>query len=162
MKHSELESVPVAESTGSQTIADLLSLAAERFTYRVALKYKDGDAWVEVRYGQVERIVRGIALGLMDLGLEKGDRAAILCATRPDWTYVDFAISMAGGVVVPIYPSNSPDECEWVLRDSGAKLVVCENAAQVEKIAAVRERLPDLQAIIVIDSDPSCRDLLSL
>ena len=82
------------------------------------------------------RSSREIALGLIDLGIEKGDRVRILANTRPEWTYADFAITSAGGVVVPIYPTNSPEECEWVIGNSEAVAVVCEDAAQVAKIVA--------------------------
>jgi long-chain acyl-CoA synthetase len=60
---------------------------------------------------------------------------------------------MAGAVVVPIYPTNSPEECEWVAGNSGAVVVVGENAAQLEKIRQVRERLPDLRTLVVIDGE---------
>ena len=89
------------------------------------------------------------ARGLIDLGLEPGDRVALLCTTRAEWTYCDFAITSAGGVVVPIYPTNSPEECEWVAGNSEARFVVCEDAEQVAKIVAVRDQLPALEAVIV-------------
>ena len=56
----------------------------------------------------------------------------------PEWTYADLAITAAGAVVVPIYQTNSPEECHWVISDSGACAVVCENAEQLAKVAAVR------------------------
>ena len=87
----------------------------------------------------------------MDLGLRQGERVALLCTTRVEWTYADFAITSAGAVVVPIYPTNSPDECEWVVGNSESRFVICEDAAQVAKIVAVRERLPLLEQIIAIE-----------
>jgi long-chain acyl-CoA synthetase len=153
---------PQIAGTGSSTIADLLSLAAERYAGRVALTTKRGGQWIEVTYAEVGEIVTELALGLLDLGLAKGDRVAILCGTRPDWTYVDLAISTAGGTVVPIYPTNSPAECEWVLADSEAKLVVCENAAQLAKIAAIRDRLGALEHVLVIDGDGCTGDAITI
>ena len=73
-------------------------------------------------------IVSEVARGLIDLGLEPGDRVALLCTTRPEWSYCDFAISSAGGVVVPIYPTNSPEECAWVAGNSESRMIVCEDA----------------------------------
>jgi long-chain acyl-CoA synthetase len=153
---------PVAASTGSSTIADMVGIAAERFADRPAVKFKRGDEWVEVGYRELGEIVSEIARGLIDLGLAPGDRAAVLCTTRPEWTYASFAIASAGGVVVPIYPTNSPEECEWVAGNSEARIVVCEDASQVAKIVAVRERLPALETIVVIDPSGDVADAISL
>ena len=73
------------------------------------------------RSREVGEIVSEIARGLIDLGIEPGDRVSLLCTTRPEWTYADFAITSAGGVVVPIYPTNSPEECEWVAGNSESR-----------------------------------------
>jgi long-chain acyl-CoA synthetase len=140
-----------AEGTGSVTIADLCAAAAAQYGDRVAIKHKVDGAWRDVTFAQVGEIVTEIGLGLIALGLEPGERVAILCNTRPEWAYADFAISSAGGVVVPIYPTNSPEECEWVAGNSESVFVVCEDAEQVAKILAVRERLPALRQIIVVD-----------
>ena len=129
-------STAAPESTGSRTIADMMGLAAERYGDRAALTFKRGDEWAEVSYRELGEIVSEIARGLIDLGLEPGDRAAVLCTTRPEWTYASFGITSAGGVVVPIYPTNSPEECEWVAGNSESRFVICEDAEQVAKIAA--------------------------
>jgi long-chain acyl-CoA synthetase len=138
-------------STGSKTIADLIGRAAERYADRVAVRHKADGAWREVTYAQVGEIVREIGLGLVGLGIEPGDRVCLLARTRPEWTYCDFAITAAGAVVVPVYATNSPEECEWVAGESGAVAIVCEDAAQVAKIAAVRDRLPALRMVVVVD-----------
>jgi long-chain acyl-CoA synthetase len=149
-------------STGSKTIADLAARAAESFADRVAVRHKREGTWQELTYAQVGEIVREIGLGLIDLGIEPGDRVCILCGTRPEWTYVDFAITSTGAVVVPIYPTNSPEECEWVAGNSEARAVVCEDASQVAKILAVRERLPELHTIVVVDPQGDVGDAIAL
>jgi long-chain acyl-CoA synthetase len=116
-------------STGSKTIADLLPLAAERYGDRVAVKFKREGTWHDLTVAQVATIAQEIGLGLVALGVQPGDRVSILCRTRPEWTYCDFGATEAGTCVVPIYPTNSPEECEWVLADSGARVVICEDAA---------------------------------
>ncbi len=141
-----------AQGTGSVTIADIVGLAAERYGERPAARFKRGDEWREVSYTDLAATVSEIARGLIDLGLEPGDRVALLCTTRVEWTYVDFAITSAGAVVVPIYPTNSPEECEWVVSNSESRFVVAEDATQVAKILAVRERLPKLEQIVAIDA----------
>jgi long-chain acyl-CoA synthetase len=151
-----------SHSTGSRTIADLMVCAAEHFADRVAVRHKvDGD-WRDVTYAEVGDIVREIGLGLIDIGIAPGERVSLLCNTRPEWTYCDFAITSAGAVVVPIYPTNSPEECEWVAGNSESVAVVCEDASQVAKILAVRERLPVLRTIVVIDPAGETADAISL
>jgi long-chain acyl-CoA synthetase len=151
-----------SHSTGSRTIADLMVCAAEQFADRVAVRHKvDGD-WRDVTYAEVGDIVREIGLGLIDIGIAPGERVSLLCNTRPEWTYCDFAITSAGAVVVPIYPTNSPEECEWVAGNSESVAVVCEDASQVAKILAVRERLPAVRTIVVIDPTGETADAISL
>jgi long-chain acyl-CoA synthetase len=78
---------------------------------------------------------------------------AILCQTRPEWTFADFGIATTGAVVVPIYPTNSASECEWVAGNSEARALFAEDASQLAKIIKVRDKLPNLEHIIVIDAE---------
>ncbi len=152
----EATTAPTPESgtsTGSKTIADLLFRAAEQRSGAEAVRFKREGEWVSASYGEVFATVREIALGLIDLGLAPGERVGLLCNTRPEWTYCDFAIASTGGVVVPIYPTNSPEECEWVIGDSEARLVICEDAEQSEKIAAVHGALPRLETVILMTGE---------
>src|SRR5215210_9375191 len=86
-------------ATGSTTIADLIELAAERHTVSPALRYKRDGAWKDVSYSELGETVSEVGRGLIDLGIEPGDRVAILCTTRPEWTYADFGIATTGAVV---------------------------------------------------------------
>jgi len=159
----EASTVPaIEESTGSKTIADMMSMAAERFGDHPAVKYKRDGAWHDVSFAEAGEIVSEIARGLIGLGLQPGDRVAILCTTRPEWTYADFAITSAGGVVVPIYPTNSPSECAWVAGNSESRFIVCENAEQVAKITEVRGDLPAFEAVIVVDPSGDVGDAIPL
>jgi len=150
------------QSTGSKTIADMIGRAADRYGDRVAAIHKLDGAWREVTFAEVGEMVTEIGLGLIDLGIEPGERVCILSTTRVEWTYCDFAISSAGAVVVPIYPTNSPEECEWVAGNSQAAAIVCEDASQVAKIAAVRDRLPALRTIVAIDPSGDVGDAIAL
>jgi long-chain acyl-CoA synthetase len=150
------------QSTGSKTIADMIGRAADRYADRVAAIHKVDGEWREVTFAEVGEIVAEIGLGLIDLGIEPGERVCILSTTRAEWTYCDFAISSAGAVVVPIYPTNSPEECEWVAGNSDAVAIVCEDASQAAKIAAVRDRLPALRAIVAIDASGDVGDAIAL
>src|SRR3954468_23838832 len=142
---------PAHRGTGSVTIADIAGLAAERYGERPAARFKRDGEWDDVSYAQLGETVSEIARGLIDLGLQPGDRVALLCTTRVEWTYADFAVTSAGAVVVPIYPTNSPEECAWVAGNSESRFVVCEDASQVAKIVAVRDQLPKLEAIIAVE-----------
>jgi long-chain acyl-CoA synthetase len=134
--------------THSATLADLLPRAAEMYTEMPAIRFKQGDEWVSRSFREVEETVRPLALGLVSLGVEKGDKVSILGNTRPEWTYADFAALSIGAVVVPIYQTNSPEECRYVLENSDAKVVIVEDDEQLEKIRGVREQLPMLEHVI--------------
>ena len=153
---------PAAASTGSKTIADLMALAAERNGAREAQRFKRDGEWHSVSYEELGRSVSEIARGLIDLGIEPGERVSLLCQTRAEWTAADFAISSAGAVVVPVYATNSASECEWVVGNSESVAVICEDAVQAAKIVEVRENLPALRHIVVIDPRGDVADTISL
>src|SRR5262245_49903975 len=148
-------------STQSRTIADLAPLAAQHHSDLPAVTYKDASGgWVSKTYREVGDIVRRLALGLIELGIEKGDKVSILANTRPEWTYFDFAALSIGAIVVPIYQTNSPEECQYVLENSDAKVVVVEDDEQIEKIREVRDRLPLLEHVVRMTG--SSEDAISL
>src|ERR1700744_2543692 len=146
--------------TESKTLADLLPRSAERYGSPPAVRYKDGDAWVDRSFEQVFEIVKPLALGLVALGIEKGDRVSILGNTRPEWTYFDYAALSIGATVVPIYQTNSPEECAYVLENSDAKIVVVENEEQLAKIREVRAGLSLLEQVVMMEGDAD--DVLSM
>ena len=134
--------------TKSRTLADLLPRSAEMYGGAEAVRFKEGDAWASRSFAEVGETVRALSLGLIELGVGKGDKVSILANTRPEWTYADFAALSAGATVVPIYQTNSPEECQYVLENSDAKVVIVEDDEQMEKIRAVRDQLPLLEHVI--------------
>jgi long-chain acyl-CoA synthetase len=150
METATVEREATEAATGSSTVADLFPLAMEKHGPQRAVIYRDEATgeWAGKTYAEVGEIVRALSLGLMDLGIEKGDKVAILANTRPEWTYFDFAALSAGATVVPIYQTNSPEECQYVLENSDAIAVIAEDDEQLEKIRAVRNRLPKLKHVI--------------
>src|ERR1035437_8039001 len=146
-----MEASATASTTGSQTIADLIPRAAAEHAERVAVRYKREGEWRDVSYTQLGETVNELGLGLIDMGLQPGERICILANTRPEWSYIDMAATSAGLVVVPIYQTNSPEECLWVISDSGACAIVCEDEAQLAKIVEIREQVPDVRIVIVMD-----------
>ncbi len=145
--------------TQSKTLADLLVRSAELYGSHPAVRYKDGDAWVDRSFQQVLDIVKPLSLGLVALGVEKGDRVSILGNTRPEWTYFDYAALSIGATVVPIYQTNSPEECAYVLENSDAKVVVVENEEQLAKVREVRAGLPRLEQVVMMEG--AADDVLS-
>jgi long-chain acyl-CoA synthetase len=146
--------------TKSTTLADLLPRAAKLYGGAPAIRFKQGEDWVARSFDEVEETVRSLALGLIDLGVERGDKVSILANTRPEWTYFDFAALSIGAVVVPIYQTNSPEECQYVLENSDAKVVMVENDEQIEKVREVRDRLPLLEHVVRMTG--SSEDAISL
>jgi long-chain acyl-CoA synthetase len=108
----------------------------------------DGGNWVTKSFSEVTETVRNLSLGLIGLGVEKGDTVSILANTRAEWTYFDFAALTAGAVVAPIYQTNSPEETQYVLTDSDAKVVVVEDEEQMEKVRAIRDQCPKLEQVV--------------
>jgi long-chain acyl-CoA synthetase len=146
--------------TKSSTLADLLPLSARLYGAAPAVRFKQDGEWVDRSFDQVQETVRSLSLGLIDLGVAKGDKVSILGNTRPEWTYFDFGALSAGAVVVPIYQTNSPEECQYVLENSDAKVVVVEDDEQLEKVRAVRDRLPLLEHVVRMTG--SSEDAISL
>jgi long-chain acyl-CoA synthetase len=134
----------------SRTVADLMPLAAREHADRRAVLYRDeaSGEWASKTYEKVGEIVRGLGLGLMELGIERGDKVALLSNTRPEWSYFDYAALGAGATVVPVYQTNSPEECLYVLEDSDARAVIVEDEEQLSKIREIRDRCPALEHVI--------------
>jgi long-chain acyl-CoA synthetase len=146
-----MEATAAATTTGSRTIADLIPRAAAAHADHTAVRYKRDGTWHDVSYPQLAEIVQEIGLGLIELGIQPGERVCILANTRPEWSYADMGATSAGAVVVPIYQTNSPEECLWVISDSDACAVICEDDSQLAKIEAIRDQVPNLRTIVVID-----------
>ena len=135
----------------SKTLADLLPNAASRNPSRGAFLFKnDAGTWEEASYEDVAADVRSLTLGLIDLGIGRGDKIGILGNTRPEWTLFDFAAMSAGATVVPIYQTNSASECQYVLEHSESRAVVVENQDQLAKVLEVKDSLPALEQIILM------------
>jgi long-chain acyl-CoA synthetase len=137
----------------AETVAALPGSAAERFGSNVAARYRAEGEWRELTYAEAGNAIQELALGLVDLGIAPGDRVGLLANTRVEWVLASYAISAAGAVVVPIYPTNSPNECKWVLGNSGARAVICEDEGQRQKVEQVRGELEALEHIIGIERD---------
>src|SRR6186713_2376021 len=135
----------VAGIAPRRSAVDVFNQRALGSAGRVALRHKQAGEWVSTTWGEWARISREIAGGLIQLGVVPGDRVAMLSATRREWVLCDVGIMSAGAVVVPIYASNLPDQCEYILRDAGAVVAIVEDQQQLDKLLAVRAALPGLR-----------------
>ena len=142
-----------ATGTESNTIADMVPLAAQKYADQPALRHKVGEEWQDVSYAELGDTVKQVALGLIDLGVEPGDKVAICSHTRPEWTYASFGGQCAGATCVSIYQTNSPEECHYVLEHSESRAVFVEDQEQLAKIREVESDLPRLEFVIVIDPE---------
>ncbi|MBN1530026.1 MAG: long-chain fatty acid--CoA ligase [Thermoleophilaceae bacterium] len=139
-------------ATGAETIVEMALRSPERHTGPALRFHRDGS-WRELSYAELGSEVRALARGLIALGIEPGDRISILSSTRAEWTLADLAALCAGAVVAPIYHTNSPEECEYVLEHAGSRLVFCEDAEQAAKVAEVRGRCPELEHVVVFEGE---------
>jgi long-chain acyl-CoA synthetase len=118
--------------------------------------------WTDVTAAQAAAQIRSLALGLINQGVQPGDRVAILSATRYEWAVLDFAILSVGALTVPIYETSSAEQVRWVLQDSGAVLLFAETDAHATLVAELLGDLPELRRVFHIDgAGPKALDQLT-
>ena len=133
------------------SVAQLFQLRAGQDAQRVAARRKVAGAWQDVSWGAMAQEVEEIAWGLVAIGLKKNEAVSIIAGTRLEWTVCDMGSAYAGGVVVPIYASNTPEECQYILSNSGAVAVFVEDQKQLAKVQRERGKLPKIQHAVIID-----------
>jgi long-chain acyl-CoA synthetase len=122
------------------------------------LFHKQDGRWLSVSWNEVGEKVKLMSLGLMALGVRKGDRIGALSETCPEMAYCCVAIAAAGAVFAPIYHTNSPGECAYVIQDSGATIVFAQDPGQLEKLKAAWSACPHLERIIVFNMEKRDED----
>lgn len=135
-----------------KTLPQLLVERARRDANEIAQRHKQHGIWKPITWGQVERHVEHLALGLADLGFERGQTLAIIGENEPQLFQAELAALALGGVVVCLYPDMTAQEMEYVLLDSDVHMVFAQDQEQVDKMLAIRERLPLLGSIVYWDS----------
>ncbi|WP_447037523.1 AMP-dependent synthetase/ligase [Streptomyces sp. DSM 118878] len=135
-------------ATGS--IADIPFINAAEAPEAVVIRRKQGGQWRPVTAAAFAREVTEAAKGLVAAGLEPGGRVALMSRTRYEWAVLDFAIWAAGGQTVPIYATSSAEQIEWIVRDSGARVLIAEtaeNAATAEKACGTLDDPPRIRSL---------------
>jgi len=116
----------------------------------VAMRVRRDGVVHDTSFRELATRAQEIAGGLIALGVRPGDRVAILGSTRPEWTVADLGALGAGATVVPIYHTNSPEECAYVLSHSGSRVLICEDGEQLRKIESLRSQLSDLEHVFTM------------
>ncbi|MFE6162012.1 AMP-dependent synthetase/ligase [Streptomyces sp. NPDC056486] len=127
---------------------------AEAYRYPVPSVSGDGpDEWKSLSWAQAAERVYAIAAGLIELGLAPEDRVALASSTRVEWILADLGILCAGAATTTVYPQTNAEESTYILADSGSRVLIAENAAQLAKAREKRAELPDLRHVVVIDTE---------
>src|SRR5262245_14367242 len=135
-----------------RTLPQLLVDQARRLgSHKVALREKKYGIWREVTWGQYAARVRAVCLGLLRLGLKRGDKVAVICGNRPAWPYMELAAQSAGAIPLGIYVDSLPSQVTSIMDHSEARFVLVEDQEQADKVLGVRSELPRLEKIIVDD-----------
>ncbi len=113
------------------------------------------EEWKTLKWKEVDERVRAISGGLMALGIDHEERVAILSATRVEWILADIGILCAGAATTTIYPSNTPEECAFILVDSETRIVIAEDDSQVDKLIEVRDQIPHVFKVVTLQGSTS-------
>ncbi|MGA5500979.1 AMP-dependent synthetase/ligase [Streptomyces umbrinus] len=149
VREARMSALAPKAATGST--ADLPFTNAAEAPDAVVLRRREHGTWQPVTAAAFAHEVTALAKGLVAAGLEPGGRVAVMSRTRYEWTLLDFAIWAAGGLSVPVYPTSSPEQIEWIVRDSDARFVVVETAENAEAVATGTADHPDPPRVWQID-----------
>jgi len=143
--------------TGSEprSLNELFQKSIGAFGQRVMYRYRKDRSWHDVSATEVATRVRDLALGLHSLGVGAGDRVALLAESRPEWSMVDYAILANGAVNVPIYPTQSVDQVEFIIKNSGSKVLLVSTPRQLRRIQLALDKLSEMERpkIYLFDGD---------
>lgn len=118
-----------------------------------AFRYPQDHTWESVTWQQVGERVANLAAGLISLGIAPEDRVALASATRYEWVLLDFAIMCAGAATTTVYPTTNAPDVAYIVANSGSRVVVAENQAQLAKLLEHRAELPAVTKVVLIDGN---------
>ena len=151
MDHFSVPAVVTADPAAS--IPGLLTerVASDGDGTLIERKETPDGPWLPMTAGEFEALAISVAKGLVARGIEPGQSVGIMSRTRFEWTVLDFAAWLAGAVPVPQYETSSADQVQWILSDAGVRLLVVETEHHEQVVATVRDELPELSAVLVIE-----------
>ncbi len=147
-----------------RTLNELFATAVRRRASEIVMRFKRGKQWIEITGAELDERVRNVALGLHALGVKPGERVALLAESSPEWSLTDYAILATGAVNVPIYPTQAVDQVEFILRNSGARVLFVSTNRQLKRVAAALDALKkDRPRIILFEAPKDAgKDVLAL
>jgi len=135
------------------TVPARFKAAVARWRDRVAMRKKDLGLWHDITWNEYDKHVSRVAYGLMAMGLEKGDCASIIGDNSPEWVYADLGIQCCGAATAGVYATNAWQQVEYVVTNSDSKFFFVENEEQLDKWLNFRDNAPQLQKVIVWDTE---------
>ena len=134
------------------TLITMFEQSVEEHGSKPALAHKPkGGTYQDISYAEFGESVDAFSKGLSTLGIQKGDRVAILSENRPEWAISDFGILKVGAVNVPMFSTLTAAQVGYIIKDSGSKVICVSTKNQLEKVVAIREEVPSLEQIIIYD-----------
>ena len=148
---------------GCETVPALFRKRVADLGEKVAIREKDYGIWNEYSWADYGEQARLVGLGLKALGLQRGDVCSIASEVNKEWMFADLGVICMGGVTNGVYPTDAPNQVEYLINDSGSRFYFAEDEEQLDKVLEVRERTPTLEKIIIFDmeglrrlDDPMC------
>jgi long-chain acyl-CoA synthetase len=142
-----------------RSLPGLLRQQAEKVGNRPALRYKRNGKYISLSYAEYYLQALMAARGLRKLKIKPGDRIAILSENRPGWVIADMGILSARAVTVPVYPTNTPEQVQYVLNHAGCRIVFVSSQTQYQKLLEIREQIPQVATVIAFERFIGQRDL---
>lgn len=143
-------------------VFELLAFQAAGFPKEDALAAKVNGQWLKTSTAEFDRLARATARGLASMGIAPGDRVALVSPNRPEWVILDYAIQMAGGISVPLYPTITPEDYRFIFTDSGAKMVFCGTQELLDKAREAVGGMPNPLELFTFDQVAGARHWLEV
>ena len=151
------------------TVPQLFWQRVTEYATKTAIREKDFGIWNEYSWGDYGEIARLVGLGLLSLGLRRGDVCSIASEVNKEWMFADLGIICAGGVTNGVYPTDAPNQVEYLVTDSSTRFYFAEDEEQLDKVLEVRDRTPSLEKVFIFDmeglrqlDDPMCQSFEQL
>ena len=151
-----------SEHANIQSVTQLFRQRAGIDAQRTAARRKVSGRWQDVTWAQLAKEAEETGWGLIAIGVKRGDMVSIIAGTRVEWTVADLGVAAAGAITVPIYQSNTPDECQFILENAGAVMVFVEDQKQLAKLRQLRGRLPKIHHLVLLEGEGDGEWVLSL
>src|SRR3989475_8892495 len=148
-----LENVEEYFGAKPETLVNIYEGVVRAHPKHNTLNYKRDGAWHSMSAAEMLRHARSIALGLYSLGIRRGDRVALLSESRVEWVLADQGCIFAGAVGVPIYPTLTPPQVAYILKDSGARALFISTRAKFEEMETALRDCSKIESVILFDPD---------